>query len=319
MIIVKPAGTVITRRTLKTGFQANPDGAGMMYTHDNVLEVVKGFFHFRGFYKTFRSIERAFPKTNIIVHFRITTSGLKNTPNCHPFVVDDTLAFAHNGIFLGLGTLLESDTMIFNKTVLQLLPKGFLDIPRIKEALDLYIQRGFCKLAFLDKDNNYTIINPSAGEWNNGVWFSNTSYEDRAVFGFTKYDYNGYDYSNTYRNCSMCRQLIPLREMEWHEEVGGFVCDVCNYSTQTSAGDDCEVCGVCGFYPSETSHAGISYCADCWNELTMSYKVHCPCCHEYTTLRLLMSDDYKCDSCGAYVTPDEYKDLLHQTAMKGVD
>ena len=308
---------MITRRTLKTGFQANPDGAGIAYTHDNVLEVVKGFFHFRGFYKAFRCIERAFPETNIIVHFRIATSGLKNTPNCHPFVVDDTLAFAHNGIFSGLGTLLESDTTIFNKTILQLLPRGFLNIPRIKEALDVYIKTGYCKLAFLDIENNYTIINPEAGEWNNGIWFSNTSYEDKPVFGFTKYDYNGYDYSDTYRNCAICKQLIALREMEWHTEVNGFVCDVCNYSTGRSANynfNTDEVCDVCGFYPSETSNAGISYCASCWGELVMSYKVYCPNCCTYDTLRPIMSEDYKCDRCGAYITPEEYKELLRQTA-----
>lgn len=286
-----------------------------MYTHDNILEVVKGFFHFRGFYKAFRCIEHAFPKTNIVVHFRIATSGLKNTSSCHPFVVDDTLAFAHNGVFLGLGSLKESDTMVFNKTVLQLLPKDFLNIPRIKEALDLYIKTGFCKLAFLDIENNYTIINPNVGEWNNGIWFSNTSYEDKPIYGFTKYNYNEYDYSNTYRNCTVCKQLIPLRKMEWHEEVNGFVCDKCNYSTNRSINYNSntdEVCDVCGFYPSETSNAGVSYCESCWQDLVMSYKVYCPCCSNYATLRPIMSHDYKCDVCGGYITPEEYKELLRQ-------
>lgn len=291
-----------------------------MYTHDNVLEVVKGFFHFREFYKAFRCVERTFPKTNIVIHFRIATSGLKNTPNCHPFVIDDTLAFAHNGIFTGLGSLKESDTVVFNKTVLQLLPKGFLNIPRIKEALDLYIKTGFCKLAFLDAENNYTIINAQAGEWNNGIWFSNTSYENKQVFGFTKYDYNGYDYSNTYRNCSMCKQLVPLREMEWHEDVLGWVCNECNYSTHRSENynyTDDEVCDVCGFYPSETIDAGRSYCASCWQDLVACYKVYCPQCSNYGALRLVY-DDYKCDACGSYLSAEEYRHLLHQITKVGV-
>lgn len=173
--LYKPAENIISKDILAQCFKANSDGAGFMYVEDKQLHVQKGFFKFDDFYEAYKEHEHK----QAVLHFRIKTHGPISTDNCHPFNINKGLGFVHNGIISGFGSTDHSDTRDFNTKILQpLVAKwGNLSLfqPAIKELVEARI--GYSKLIFLDRHGNYDIFNESKGTWDNGVWYSNTSYK----------------------------------------------------------------------------------------------------------------------------------------------
>ena len=280
-----------------------------MYSHEGQLNIVKGFYHFRQFYKTYRIHERLYPASNFVIHFRIATSGLKDTDNCHPFMINDNLGFAHNGIFLNMGTRYVSDTRMFMYTILRKLPTDFLTNYEINKALNIYITVGYCKLAFLDNLNNYTIINTKAGEWNKGIWYSNTSYIESYYNGFGYSDDNFYNNDNyaelTYRNCVTCAQLLPLTQLNWSSDLGGWLCDTCNNPVPIM-GSGWGYCDICKSEGEVNKAFNVQYCDTCWSSVLEFYTVICPHCTMTTTV----SSKYECNTCGEIINKHDYIDLL---------
>ena len=176
VILYVPKDKNVYRKTLKECHNSNPNGSGFMFAHKDKLHVMKGFNGFRHFYKTYRKYERLFPESDFVIHMRIATSGLLNEVNCHPFYVHNKLAFAHNGIFSGLGNKTFSDTYELNETVFKKFPANFLEIAEIRDLVDKYVERGYSKVVFMDNKGKVLIMNEKAGEWDNGVWFSNKTH-----------------------------------------------------------------------------------------------------------------------------------------------
>ena len=253
IICVKPIGKVVTRRTLKTCFTGNSDGAGMMFSVNGKLVVEKGFFGFRLFYKRFRILERAYPDSNFVLHFRIATSGGITWQTCHPFKVHDKLAFVHNGIFSGLGTTALSDTQIFNRDILQQLPSNFLDIGKAWRSISDYIETSLSKAVFMDNTGKYTIVNEKYGNWDEGIWYSNFGYLPNSYYASSTHyddacyqDYSGY--STTKKRCVICSCWTKLEDVEWVSSVSfegktktGWICNFCyNFINKEY---DCDGCG----------------------------------------------------------------------------
>ena len=139
-----------------------------------------------------------------MLHFRIGTSGKIDLNNCHPFTVNNNLAFVHNGIInsIELTNINYSDTWHFNKLLKQL-PNDFLNNKAITELLSNYIE--YSKLIFLDNKGAFKIINEDLGHWNNNNWFSNNSYKTEK-YSFKKYNNTHYFEAENY--CSMCGEII---------------------------------------------------------------------------------------------------------------
>ena len=116
------------------------------------------------------------------VHFRITTHGSTDTANTHPFRVGRNLAMIHNGIISNVDRSQDktkSDTYWFNQKILVPIYKRdsrFIFKEHFKELIKEYI--GWSKLVFLNNKGHYTIVNEDKGEWNEGVWYSNSSYKE---------------------------------------------------------------------------------------------------------------------------------------------
>lgn len=185
ILIVKQAGSVIDDVTLENSYDANPDGWGFSYVDlsDNKLIVKKAVSSFSSFLKHYRKAEENNPDSNFLIHFRIATSGGIKKVNCHPFKLNEDIVFAHNGIFsniykselqgdendtrafgrLILGPLYEQDRYFYINPVTERLVEGFIESRN--------------KVAILDVDNSFHIFNESAGEWKEGIWYSNTSYK----------------------------------------------------------------------------------------------------------------------------------------------
>jgi len=173
--IMKSENKKINKATLKRCYDANPDGAGFMYAENKKLNVQKGYFTFKDFYKEYKPHENK----QVLLHFRIKTHGPIDKANCHPFLVNSGLGFIHNGIISGYGDSKESDTIAFNKAILKKIVakhgnNSLFDDPMV-ELIENVI--GYSKLVFLDRHGNYKIMNEDKGSWHDGIWYSNNSWK----------------------------------------------------------------------------------------------------------------------------------------------
>lgn len=211
-----------------------------MFSVNGKLIIEKGFFGFRVFYKRFRLLEKKYPNSNFVLHFRISTSGgIPRQYTCHPFNVHEKLGFVHNGIFSGLGTTSMSDTQIFNRDILQKLPPNFLNITKAQEHISDYVVTSLSKIVFMDNIGKYTIVNEKKGIWEDGIWYSNYGYLPATYYTTSQYYENGYyqDYqgqSNVCKRCMICSCWTDLEKVEWSENIAfegktqsGWICNFC--------------------------------------------------------------------------------------------
>jgi hypothetical protein len=176
--ILNTKGTTLKKEVLRNCWENNGDGAGILYINsEKKLSVFKEMASFDNFYNNYSEIKSKYGKRNIVLHFRISTHGKVNETNCHPFLVDDSIGFVHNGMIYDVPTSTEfSDTYMFNQTILKNLREGFEYNETILEMIDTFIGSG-SKLVFLNDNDDYFIVNEKAGHWHLGCWFSNTSYK----------------------------------------------------------------------------------------------------------------------------------------------
>lgn len=208
--ILLPPFKELDKETLLRCNTANPDGfgyaafiRGSLYMRKyvdekKILKQIDKFISFRQ-----KNLEQTF-----LVHFRIATHGKISTRCTHPFKVNQNVVFCHNGILrqdFGVDIRsLESDTMMFNRNILQRLEKSCLD-SMIKgknkvlfDLLEGYIGSGN-KMILLHKDGDFKILNESAGVWDKGVWYSNDSYKERKVITWSNYgNYYGSSWRGEY-------------------------------------------------------------------------------------------------------------------------
>jgi predicted glutamine amidotransferase len=170
---------LLTKRTLNNCWTANDDGAGMLWVQDGQLQTFKELKSFKAYWKKYREVREITNK--VVLHFRIRTHGHVNVNNIHPFVVDETVGFVHNGIITEFSdyTSPYSDTWHFNE-FLKTLPKNFIKSEGCVELITNYIG-SYNKLIFLGSDNEVTIVNEHVGMWDGESWFSNNSYKDASL------------------------------------------------------------------------------------------------------------------------------------------
>lgn len=188
--IVKPEGATITDEQLTNCFENNSDGAGIAFAQDNKLYLIKGIFKKDEFINKVRQVE-TIAQGAMLIHCRISTSGLIDKLNCHPHVINENLVMAHNGI-LDIDVPKESevsDTVIFIYEYLRNLPEDFIKNEGIMKLIEAVIGN-HNKFCFLNNKGEYAIANEKQGEWFKGIWYSNDTYEYtyRPLYA----NYNGY-------------------------------------------------------------------------------------------------------------------------------
>ena len=182
--ILKPKDKILDKDLLETCSENNPDGCGFAYLNDNGIIVMHKFMDFKSFWKEYKKVQE---NHTMLIHFRIATHGKVELANCHPFKLNSHMALIHNGIISGYGSRTEnlSDTKDFIDKVIGNISYKMWKNPSFRELVGKAI--GGSKFAILDKDENYYIINEDSGNWNDGVWFSNKSYEKKkTVVAVTK-------------------------------------------------------------------------------------------------------------------------------------
>lgn len=189
--IVKPKDKTISEARLRTCFENNPDGCGFAYLNGTTIYIRK-FMEFEDFYKEYSAHEH---DSNMLIHFRIATHGGVNLENCHPFKLNDRMALVHNGIISGYGDkATKSDTRDFIDKVLNNISWKMWKNEAFRTLVGDAI--GYSKFGILDVYGNTYIINEHCGVYDDGVWYSNKSYEQKKVKVTTtkNYKYNDYDY-----------------------------------------------------------------------------------------------------------------------------
>lgn len=190
IIAAKPAKTPMpSRDTIRTMWNANPDGAGLMYVEKGSVRIEKGFMRYKDFAKRLDDLEHRLDLTSIpvVMHFRITTHGGTSPENTHPFPITDNvtalgkprtttdLGVAHNGIISSVTPRKGiSDTMEYIASQLAPLKRAMPRFYENKHAMLLVKNAIGSKMAFLTKEGRiYTV-----GDFNehDGIMYSNYSY-----------------------------------------------------------------------------------------------------------------------------------------------
>lgn len=256
VIVCKPLDVVLDKEIWKNCFDNNSDGAGFMWAENGQLYVNKGFFTFESFWEAFAPYQ----KQKCIVHFRTSSGGEKNAINCHPFLVNDGLGFAHNGIISSIKVKDgKSDTYWFNELIMKPLISSYPDIWFHKTAKFLIEEFiGFSKMAFMDQYGRIKIYNEEKGENDLDCWFSNRDYKHTYYTYKNHAGYCGYPNRQAINVGTTAKiadihiddkkELIQSVSPKRHDIV---ICDNCNSPISVSSSLTygnvilCQECGEC--------------------------------------------------------------------------
>lgn len=221
VIVYKPRYKDLPEKSiLRTCYYNNNDGVGYTFTYKNEVIIKKGYQDFNKFYKHLLKDYKKYNlnKHNLIIHFRIGTSGGLTKEKTQPFKITSNVkelnklyiknkktSIVHNGVLSDYtydDTL--SDTQNYIKDFLSPLLKS-----KIKDKNGLIKDTLFTsKIAMLNCNDRVSLY----GEYINdkGIYYSNASYnnwsykDDIKKYEFTcndkkeintpKYKYYGYDY-----------------------------------------------------------------------------------------------------------------------------
>ena len=185
--------------TIRTMWDANPDGAGLMYLAKPgknkkgltkpVVHIEKGFMKLIDLEKRLDTLSKKFDlaKIPVVLHFRITTHGGTCKELTHPFPVtssvsllkstwcETTLGVAHNGIISSVRPRKGlSDTAEYISAQLAYLYKAMPEFYKNKSAMQMVQQAINSKMAFLTRDGEIYTTGNFINE--NGILYSNDSY-----------------------------------------------------------------------------------------------------------------------------------------------
>ena len=211
---------------LKRASDANPDGAGMMYSVDGVLHVFKNMKNGKVIDEYFR-VRKLYPEVAIGLHFRIRTDGLLNLAGCHPYRVNDKTSLMHNGIiakYSGRGSA-KSDTQLFIDDLLAKMDDDVLWSASVLSLISQAIGYGN-KFLLFRKNGEAAILNEHYGHWDKAKnnWFSNDSHKPKNAKWDGNYNKYGtwkpqrvFDYigGSSLMRCQFCNDwLISSGEIE---------------------------------------------------------------------------------------------------------
>lgn len=232
VIAVYEKGLALNELELKTCFNGNPNGAGLMYQKDGLVHIEKGFMTWEKFWEAAKKLPS---NVDRVFHFRIATSGKISAACCHPFPIcddykkmslahcDTPMGFAHNGV-LGDFEPKEgmkstySDSMKFGKEVLFHLG-NLLNERSVRDLIELYTTSRF---AIMTPKNTYMI-----GSWEqsreSGAFYSNSSYVGTRYFDcMSAKDFNKYfcsDYWDSGYTCDDYTEAIFIERIPVNEKV----------------------------------------------------------------------------------------------------
>lgn len=192
IIAIKPKNKELQEKSiLQRCFNVNRDGSGYMYVNEqNEVVIKKGYMDFETYYKDLVEDydKHNLKNKNLVMHFRIGTSGQSKYGCTHPFAITDNydllnatrvktnIGVCHNGIVSMFNSRLAkySDTQIYIASVLTPIYKLNRNAFSYSDVKKLIKDTTNSKWAFLDKFDNLNIVGDF--EEDNGYLYSNTTY-----------------------------------------------------------------------------------------------------------------------------------------------
>lgn len=238
LLCVFEPGASPTREELENSAASNPHGFGYAFLMEDRIVTGRGM-DATDVIDRFMRIRAGFPDVWAMFHARYATHGTTNKSNCHPFRVDGdpNIVLAHNGILPIDVPKYEnrSDTRIFADDHLPNYLE-WLDDPEGFQLLESWASGNKIAVFSLDPrlENNVYIINENLGHWDNGRWWSNSSYksspytgryESLRAYGWD--DAGFFDSDNqkcdvtewwkraTEQQCIYCSAMVTDQEWDW--------------------------------------------------------------------------------------------------------
>lgn len=178
-----PASVAPDPAALRHGAEANPHGHGFAVIAGPVIVTGHGM-NADEVIDLFARVRAQHPRGPALFHSRYATHGIRTVDNCHPFPLggDKRTVLAHNGVLpkrVHPGPYdWRSDTRIAAEDYLPRQPFGSIDTHKGFRGLESWL--GSSKLLILTVDPAFDqqvyLLNESKGQWDNGIWYSNSSY-----------------------------------------------------------------------------------------------------------------------------------------------
>lgn len=218
IIAIQPKNEIISEQTLANCWDNNNDGAGIMYAIDGKIIVHKELHSFDKFLSYKKQVDKL--NVNIVLHFRISTSGMIDKNNIHPFKVNENLYFCHNGILdinVPIGSKIN-DTQIYNNVFMKGMNPRFIYNESTRNLIQYSINKN--KFVFLDNKGEFFILNEQLGTWDENKWFSNDSY----LYSYNYKSGKNYGYFDSLEcECCSCKN----NELKYSKEWDIMICPSC--------------------------------------------------------------------------------------------
>jgi glutamine amidotransferase len=162
------------KKAMQNCYENNPQGAGLAWADEGGLQVSKGYFNWGRLWKDMREL-RDCP---VLLHCRLATHGSIGAENCHPFLLENGVAMAHNGV-IDIEPLEKdmTDSESFGIRHVEPWSLDELRSERVLSLLELAVG-GRNKLVMLDASGQFLFVNGELGELHKDVWFSNDGYRE---------------------------------------------------------------------------------------------------------------------------------------------
>jgi len=207
---------MLSKETLQTCWNNNKDGAGYMFAKNNQVMIKKGFLTFDAFYNSLIEDYEAnnLKNNNVVMHFRIGTSGGINKEKTHPFPVTNNVdelnklkttckvGVVHNGILSDYvyDATQFSDTQNFIRDFIHPL----IRLARFNLNNDYFKtittkELKYNKIILLKNDDSVVMLGDFIED--DGYYYSNNTYKEYKLSSFNWSDYEADDYDwRTYNN-----------------------------------------------------------------------------------------------------------------------
>lgn len=208
IIVYKPKGASLpSKDTLRTCWENNPHGAGIMWADGSNVRIQKGFMSWDAFDRALDEVTSKLDvaATPMALHFRIATHGAVKPGCCHPFAVKDSyermrqthisadVGFMHNGTLSGLETDdSTSDSMAFARSVLVPLKRMCADFLSDKHAMRVIeSSTQGSRFLLMAKDGRVRTF----GRWveDDGILYSNENYLPHYAYEPTLFEETAFD------------------------------------------------------------------------------------------------------------------------------
>ena len=306
LLTFMPEGINISYEKAFEAAKSNPHGFGFAIHSGKTIikDHDMSFGNLWARWEKLREIERG----PAIFHFRITTHGLTDVDNCHPFNVgdDDKTVLAHNGILPIVMPVHEtrSDTKIFAEYILPGMGGvTALDNKETFESVEEWASGSKLVVLSVNPSSVYDwyIINESLGHWLDGMWWSNKSYIRYTPVSNAYWNKTGYNLESTRGMYSdwdvddddyLVGNLDPAIAKEYRAEYESYVEEIYEDSgylplirvfTEFNSIDETAqaTCYECAnVYQVDPYEPSATHCGHCKNCLGCGNK-DCTCWNEY--------------------------------------